>query len=416
MAPSSDSLNWPGIVIFLATYALICARRASVLRVDRPAIALMGAVACVDLGILGSEEALRAVNAPTILLLFSVMGMGAFLAVDGFFDDLEPVLARLARTPERLLGLIVWGAGVFSALITNDAVCVLGTPLVVRMIEQYRLPPLPFLVALATAANTGSAATLVGNPQNMLCGILGGLSYREYLLRAGPVTAICLGINHLFLRYAFRNELKQCRLDVSPSELRSPFRRRTVTTLAVILGTAVAYTAGADLAWAAATGLALLILIHRRGMERVWANIDWSLLLFFAGLFIVVEGFTRSGAPAWFFARYSLAGIAEAGLAGWLGMALVFLLGSNLVSNVPFILLIAGQLHALPHAKAAWELLALASTFAGNLTLLGSAANVIVAERARRLGGMGFFEHVKVGFPLAVVTTLVAALWMYVWR
>src|SRR5690606_6967231 len=126
---------------------------------DRPAGALLGAVACVAFGVLAPEQALAAVDASTLLLLLGVMGMGAFLAVDGLFEQLEGKLIAIARTPARLLGLLIWGSGLLAAVITNDAVCVLGAPLVVRLIERHRLPPLPYLLALATAANTGSVAT-----------------------------------------------------------------------------------------------------------------------------------------------------------------------------------------------------------------------------------------------------------------
>jgi Na+/H+ antiporter NhaD/arsenite permease-like protein len=145
-----------GLIVFLVSYILISARRLKWLGFDRPAGALLGAVACVVFGVLGADEALAAVDGATLLLLFGVMGMGAFLGLDGFFDVLEHRLASKARTPERLLGWLVWGAGGLSALITNDAVCVLGAPLVVRTIQRHQLPALPFLLALATGANTGS--------------------------------------------------------------------------------------------------------------------------------------------------------------------------------------------------------------------------------------------------------------------
>src|SRR5690606_5641707 len=155
-----------GAAIFLVTYVLISARRLEWLGFDRPAAALLGAVSCVVLGVLSPEEALAAVDGATLLLLFGVMGMGAFLAVDGAFEAAEGWLLSAAGSPARLLGFVVWGAGIGGALITNDAVCLLAAPLVVRLVVAHNLPSLPFLLALATAANTGSVATLVGNPQN----------------------------------------------------------------------------------------------------------------------------------------------------------------------------------------------------------------------------------------------------------
>lgn len=402
-------MNLTGVLIFLATYVLISARRLGWLGFDRPAGALLGATACVAFGVLEPSEALGAVDGATLLLLFGMMGMGAFLSLDGFFDELEQRLTRLARTPARLLGIVVWGAGALSALITNDAVCVLGSLLLVRTIRRHELPPLAFLLALATGANTGSVATLVGNPQNMLCGVLGGLSYRSHLAMMAPVAVLGLALNHALLAWVFRRALGAAALvELTPA---GGLSRASKLTLAVIGASAVAYTFGGDLAWTAAGGFVLLMLIHRNDTRQLWPRIDWSLLLFFSGLFVVAEGFTRSGAPAAFFARFPLAS-SETGLGEWLRLACIFLVGSNVVSNVPFILVVREQMAALQDPTLGWELLSMASTFAGNLTLLGSVANIIVAEAGREVGGIGFWQYLKVGFPLAVATTLLGVLWL----
>jgi Na+/H+ antiporter NhaD/arsenite permease-like protein len=397
------------VLVFAVTYALISARRLNWLGLDRPAGALLGAVACVALGVLTPADALAAIDGATLLLLFGVMGMGAFLAVDGFFEHIERHLVSVARTPARLLGLIVWSAGILSALITNDAVCVLGAPLVVRLVRQHRLPPLPFLLALATAANTGSVATLVGNPQNMLCGLLGGLAYRDHLVLMVPVAVVGLVINHGVLRVMFRRELAAATL--AAPERGEPIPARAWITLGVIAGSAVAYTRGGDLAWTATSAFVLLMLLHRKDTRELWPRIDWALLLFFSGLFVVVEGLARSGAPAALFERFPL----TAGGDGFLGRArlsAIFLVGSNIVSNVPFILVVRDQVAALPDPRLGWELLAMASTFAGNLTLLGSVANIIVAEAGADVGGIGFWQYLRVGLPVAVATTAVGVVWV----
>jgi Na+/H+ antiporter NhaD/arsenite permease-like protein len=400
------------LTIFAVTYLLISSRRLHWLGFDRPAGALLGAVACVIFGVLAPGEALAAVDTATILLLFGVMGMGAFLAVDGFFDDLEASLTALARTPARLLGLIVWAGGILSAFITNDAVCVLGAPLVVRLIQRHRLPPLPYLLALATAANTGSVATLVGNPQNMLCATIGGLEYRDHLLLLAPVALLGLAVNHALLRAIFRRDLRGATFAAGAPPTPPRLRGSSLLTLGVIAATAVAYTLGADLAWSATGGFVALMLLHRRDTHQLWSRIDWSLLLFFCGLFVVVEGLVRSGVPAAGFARYPLAATGD-GLGGLLHLAGVFLVGSNVVSNVPFILVVRDQMASLPDPRLAWELLAMASTFAGNLTLLGSVANIIVAESARDIGGISFWAYLKVGLPLALVTTAMGTVWLW---
>lgn len=397
-----------GVLIFAVTYVLISARRLEALGFDRPAGALLGAVACVAFGVLAPQEALAAVDASTLLLLLGVMGMGAFLAVDGLFEQLESRLVALAKTPARLLGSLIWGAGLLAAVITNDAVCVLGAPLVVRLIQRHRLPPLPYLLGLATAANTGSVATLVGNPQNMLCAQLGELGYRDHLIVMVPVALLGLAINHALVWAMFREPLRSAELG-PPGE--ASISTRAKISLAVILAASIAYTFGTDLAWTATAGFVLLMLIHRRDARELWPRIDWTLLLFFAGLFVVVEGLVRTGVPAAAFERYPLA-VGE-DLRAWLRLTGIFVIGSNIVSNVPFILVIREQLATLPDPRAGWELLAMASTFAGNLTLLGSVANIIVAEAGRDVGGLGFWQHLRVGLPLTLLTTLVGALWLW---
>jgi Na+/H+ antiporter NhaD/arsenite permease-like protein len=264
-------------------------------------------------------------------------------------------------------------------------------------------------LALATGANTGSVATLVGNPQNMLCGLLGGLAYRSHLLLIGPVALAGLALNHALLRFTFRRELSRARLaEAEPAGVFSP---RAQQTLGVIGASALAYTLGGHLAWTAAGGFVLLMLLQRRETRELWPRIDWALLIFFSGLFVVVRGLTESGAPAAFFERFPLA--SGTGTAGdWLRLAGTFLVGSNVVSNVPFILVVRDQMATLADPTLGWELLAMASTFAGNLTLLGSVANIIVAEAARDVGGIGFWQYLRVGFPLALGSTLIGLGWI----
>lgn len=469
-------MHVPGLVVFAVTYALLSARSVPWLRLDRTGAAVVGAVAAVLVGALQPADALRAVDGGTLLLLFSVMGMGAFLAADDLFGALETRWLALARTPNALLGAVVWGSGLLSALVTNDAVCVLGAPLLVRVVERRRLPAAPYLLALATSANTGSVATLVGNPQNMLCGLLGELSYAEHLRLLGPVALLALAINHAVLWLSFRRELAASTTHATaPEELPPPAALPSSAWLTLtILGlTVVAYGLGSDLAWTAAAGFAALLILKRYPTREVWARIDWSLLAFFAALFVVIEGFVRTGAPERLFSAFPLwepstalagsdlagagftdagftdAGVADAGFTGtaeltgaglaapdgvgaavaganvlgadvlgavaregWYRLAAIFLVGSNLVSNVPFILVVRDQMATLPDPRLGWELLAMASTFAGNLTLLGSVANLIVAEAGRDVGGLGFFQYLRVGAPVALLTTCVGTLWL----
>jgi Na+/H+ antiporter NhaD/arsenite permease-like protein len=398
-----------GSIAFGIAYLLIAVRRLRWLRIDRASGAIIGAVLAVAIGSVTPEEAAAAVDHSTLVLLLGVMGIGSFLSIDGFFDRASATLLARARTRGRLLAAVVWGAGGLAALVTNDAVCVLAAPLVVRWIVRWKLPRLPFLLALATAANTGSVATLVGNPQNMLCANLGKLRFAPFALHMLPVAVLALAANHAILAFVFRRSLAE---ELPREEVTEPLlTRRSTVTLAVIAGTVVLYVSGAHMTYTAFAAFALLILLHRVDPAEVWARIDWSVLIFFGGLFISVDGFVRSGAPALLFAQVPLVTPPE-GLASYARTAAYFLAGSNVVTNVPFILLVKGEMLKVPNPRITWELLAMATTFAGNMTLLGSVANVIVAEKATEVGGLRFWEYARVGVPIAVATTAIGTLWL----
>jgi Na+/H+ antiporter NhaD/arsenite permease-like protein len=239
----------------------------------------------------------------------------------------------------------------------------------------------------------------------MLCGVLGGLSYREHLLLAGPIALLGLGLNHAWITWMFRRELANVTL--ARTEAGLPFPVKALPAIGVTLGLALACIGGAPLAWAAIGAFALLLIIFRGESKGIWPRIDFSLLVFFSCLFILVETLRLSNAPSVLFEHFPLASLTHP-----YELATLFLVGSNLVSNVPFILVVTPELQTLDNPKLAWELLAICSTFAGNLSLLGSVANIIVAEAARDLGGIGFFPYLRVGMPLAILTTALAVLWL----
>jgi Na+/H+ antiporter NhaD/arsenite permease-like protein len=234
-----------------------------------------------------------------------------------------------------------------------------------------------------------------------------------------PVAIVGLAINHALLLVLFRKELEGelPRESCPPGALEERvFSRKSAITFAVIIATVVLYTSGAPLSFTALGGFVVLLLVHREQPDGVWRRIDWSVLLFFSGLFIAVDALARSGAASWAFAHFPLLGHGDVGFGSWIHASIIFLIGSNVVTNVPFILVVRSEMNTLPDPTLGWELLAMASTFAGNLTLLGSVANVIVAEKARDVGGLRFGEYLKIGVPVATVTTLVGAAMLIVIR
>jgi Na+/H+ antiporter NhaD/arsenite permease-like protein len=362
----------------------------------------------VATGVLLPAEAGAAVNGDTLGLLLGMMILAAYLAEAGFFRWASWRVIRAAGTPRSLLWGLTLTAGLLSAFLVNDTVCLLMTPLVVRIIDDADLPPLPYLLAIAFGSNAGSVATLTGNPQNMLVGTLSGISYPRFAAAMALPAAASLLVVAALLHWQFtaqlpRRALTNRALPEPPLDL-GLLRRALLATALAVAG----FLAGFPLAWTALFAAALLMAVAGRAPREALARVDWPLLLFFAGLFVVVAGVGRAG----------LAERLYQGFAPWLGVtperqALAFsgftVVASQVVSNVPFMLLAGHWIPRLVDPDLLWLATALASTLAGNLTVVGSVANLIVLELAGPKGRIGFWRFLRYG---AVVTgaTLVVAL------
>jgi Na+/H+ antiporter NhaD/arsenite permease-like protein len=383
------------VAIFGATYVLVSAGRLRWIPLGRPVAALAGAVLMVLVAGLPRDEAYRSIDHDTLALLLGMLGITAYLARAGFFEAAEGFLLRRFPTPRALLAGTGALAGILSAFLVNDAVCLFLTPVVVLLCRRLRLPFAPYLMAVATCANIGSVATLVGNPQCMILGNLGGLGFRDYAARMAPVAAVALAANVALLLLFYGRSLGPARrLEAPPPETDRPGLRRAIAVVALVLA---GFFGGLPLGWCGLGGFVLLALLSREDPAPVLRRIDWSVLLFFAGLFVVVRGFALTG-----IADRAWEGLPEPGLDSLGGRAVLsaaLAVGSNVVSNVPIVLVVAPKLAALDAAGggAGWHLAAMATTFAGNLTLLGSVANIIVAEGAKEDFDLGFLEYLKFG-------------------
>jgi Na+/H+ antiporter NhaD/arsenite permease-like protein len=344
-----------------------------------------------------------AVDAHTLVLLFGMMIVAAYLRLSGFFRLVTYTAVRRARTPLGLLALVIVAAGVLSALFVNDVVCLVMAPIVLDLVRRLQLPPAPYLIALATAANVGSVATLTGNPQNMLVGSFSGISYRAFLLREAPVAVIGLALVFAVIWLAYRRRLPPA-LPAAPLDERGAVHHALmIKTMAAVSVMLVAFLAGVPIALVAIGGAAYCLLTRRVNPDKVYREIDWGLLVLFTGLFVVIGGVEASG-----LAGEILGGAAVVGLHRPAVLTAVTAVLSNLVSNVPAVLLFKTVIPTFGEPTRAWLLLAMASTLAGNLTILGSVANLIVVEQARGAGiQIGFLEYSRVGVPVTVLTLLV---------
>ena len=394
------------IAIFCLTYLLISGRRLKILPLNRPAAALLGSVLMVACGILTPEQAYRSVDYDTLVLLLGMMLISAHLFMGGFFDWAADWILRRAKTPQALLFYLIGVSGSLSALLVNDTVCLMLTPLVVAVMVRGRLPLTPYLLALAMSANLGSVATLVGNPQNMIIGHLSKIPFLRFSKALLPVALAGLAIQYLVLRIGFRKILRQAtvyRPEVPPRPLD---RRLLILTFSVLVLVLAGFVVGLDLSWTALAGGALLMVLARRDTHEVLKLVDWHLLAFFAALFIVVEGLSGTGLPDQLY--HSVRGLfgASAGLQAW-NLAWFSAVGSNIFSNVPFVLVAGKWIGNFAQPELMWKVMALATTFAGNLTILGSVANIIVVESARRHVELGFWDYARYGIPVTILTTVV---------
>jgi Na+/H+ antiporter NhaD/arsenite permease-like protein len=393
------------VAIFAFTYLLISGRRLKILPLNRPAAALLGTVLMVMCGVLTPEQAYRAVDYDTLVLLLGMSLISAYLHIGGFFDWTAEWILKRARTPERLLLLLVVTSGSLSALLVNDTICFMLTPLVVAVVVRGGLPLLPYLLALAMSANLGSVATLVGNPQNMIIGHLSGIPFARFSASLAPAAVAGLAIELVVLRVAFRRTFASAKIDASSASAVPVDRRLIGLTAAAVVLMFAGFLAGWNLAWTALGGAALVMVFARRDTHTVLKLVDWHLLLFFAGLFVVVEGLNVTGLPDRAFELLRGAfGRTSTGQA-W-NFAWFSALGSNVFSNVPFVLVAGKWIGAFLRPELMWKVMALATTFAGNLTILGSVANIIVVESARGHVEVGFWDYARYGIPVAILTTV----------
>ena len=393
------------IAIFGLTYVLISGRRLKILPLNRPAAALLGCVLMVACGVLTPERAYRAVDYDTLVLLLGMMLIASYLWLAGFFDWAADWILRRASTPEALLGYLICTSGLLSALLVNDTVCIMLTPLVVAVMARGKLPLTPYLLALAMSANLGSVATLVGNPQNMIIGHMSGIGFLHFAASLLPVAIAGLAIQYLVLRIGFAGTLKAARIQ-RPQDPPKPLDRKLLLlTCGVFVLVFAGFVAGLNLAWTALAGGALIMVLARRDTHQVLKLVDWHLLVFFAALFVVIEGLSDTGLPEQVFGK--LRGLFGGSVASqaW-SFAWFSALGSNVFSNVPFVLVAGRWIHNFANPELMWKVMALATTLAGNLTILGSVANIIVVESARSHVEVGFWDYARYGIPVTILTTL----------
>ncbi|HJW10183.1 MAG TPA: anion transporter [Albitalea sp.] len=383
------------------------------LQLDRTGIALLGAIAVIGSEALSVEEAARSIHLPTLILLFAFMVVSAQMRLGGFYDWVTRRLAALPIAPPLLLGALIAAVAALSAVFSNDIVCLAVAPVLIDACSRRQLDPLPFLLALACAANIGSAATLIGNPQNMLIGQTLHLSFAGYAAEAAAPVLVGLAATWGLIVLQTRGRWAQAGVAALASERRQESealdRWQTAKGLAVALLILLAFL---FTSWprevVALTGAGVLLMSRKLHSSKMLGLVDWELLILFIGLFVVNHALQATGLPVRAVAELAALGVALDHPAPLFGATFVL---SNIVSNVPAVMLL---LPVAQHALAG-PLLALVSTLAGNLFIVGSIANIIVVDAAARRGvRIDWRRHARVGLPVTLATLAVTAgyLWL----
>jgi Na+/H+ antiporter NhaD/arsenite permease-like protein len=399
------------LAIFLFTYVFIAGIRLPFPKLDRPGGALVGAVLMVVAGIVSPAEVFNysadrsrhAVDMDTLVLLLGMMLLADYLSQAAFFRAAGAWALRKAHTPRLLLVAVACTSAFLSAFLVNDTICLMLTPLVLVVVEDARLPPIPYLLAVCMASNAGSVATFTGNPQNMLIQGASGLPYAQFVAYMALPAVVSTAVVVAGLLYVFRKELSHQRFETHPPP--PPVDRPLLgLTLVTLLGVVTAFFIGLPMSWSALAGAAVVMTLARRSVPRqAIERVDYVLLLFFACLFVVVYGVNKAGWADDIYRVFSpfMSGPPWRETLGFAGLTLV---ASNLFSNVPFVMLARAWVPTLHEPVLGWHVLALGSTLAGNLTLVGSVANLIVFEAARGRAEISFLGYLRVGLPITLVS------------
>jgi Na+/H+ antiporter NhaD/arsenite permease-like protein len=399
---------WIALGVAAVTLVGVAFGRLPGVPLDRSGFALVGAAILLVAGVVDLETAAHLVDVEVIVLLAGLMLLNEALAEAGFFRGLTLWATRRARGPFALLVSLVLASGVLSALFLNDTIVLMLTPVVIHLTRALGAAPLPYLLALALSANVGSVATVTGNPQNLLVSVAGGIGYGAFAAALAPVALAGLVLVIAVVAVGHRAHVTGDAFERAAPAPQRTVSRRLWALSATALAMLAAFVLGAQVAVAAFTAGALSLLLVGRSGPALLRRIDWSLLVLFAGLFVVVGSVRETGAAA----------VAFDALGAWLTagvvpLALISAVASNLLSNVPAVLLLLPPILAGAGGTADLLVLAMASTLAGNLTLVGSIANLIVAESARRHGvEVGFWAYARAGAPVTLLSLAFGVWWL----
>jgi Na+/H+ antiporter NhaD/arsenite permease-like protein len=403
------------LIVFVVTYIGIIFTRLPKINIDRPSAAFFGAVAMVVFGVLSLEEAVKAIDYNTIALLLGMMIIISTLQLDGFFSMIAEKTLSWSRTPLRLLVMITFITGIASAFLVNDAVVLLFTPVIIAICVGSSLNPVPYLIAEILSSNIGSVMTITGNPQNMLIGTSSGISYATFFYKLLPVSLLGMALVVAAVRCFYRSQFDhQTVIKNKPHTFNYSYSSMKFS-VPIFAGVVIMFFFGKlmnlSIPVISLAGASLILIFGRVRPSQVIRNVDWVLLLFFAALFIVVEGAVKSGLMDVFIRSHGLTDNMDS-IVRLHGLSLFM---SQIVSNVPYTVMMLPVLKPVP-GEILWLTLASASTLAGNATIIGAMANLIVIESADKQHiKIGFREFFRIGFTVTLLSFFISMAVLWIW-
>ncbi|WP_027359219.1 SLC13 family permease [Desulforegula conservatrix] len=414
-------MNYTPIIIFSLTYAGIALGRIPGLNLDRNGIALLGAIAMTATGAVSIDRAVKSIDVPTIVLLYSLMVISAQLRLGGFYTWTAEKIAAILKRPKFFLFVLMSVSAILSALLANDIICIAFTPVLSYSLISAGMNPLPFLLALALSSNAGSAATIIGNPQNMLIGQTGGLHFASFTAWCLPPSAAALFLIYLIICHFYKKDLAALDniskppepeiMNIEHHEIWPEFNLwQSTKGIIAVISTVCLFFTDIPRELTALTVAGILLCSRKMESREILSLIDWNLITLFCALFVVIQGMEDAGLPALLMTKLAETG---ADLTSLFNLTAVSTILSNIVSNVPASMLLIKFLDKSNPSE--WYILAVSSTFAGNLILIGSIANLIVVEQASKFGiTVTFREHAKTGIPATIMSILVLVAWAYI--
>jgi Na+/H+ antiporter NhaD/arsenite permease-like protein len=397
------------LTIFLVSYIGIALGSFPRLAIDRTGITLLGAIAMLATGTLNETEVFSAINLPTILLLYSLMVLSAQFTIGGLYTRVALSLTQFMEKPERFLFMIMATSAVFSAFIVNDIVCLAFTPVICVSLLRASLNPVPFLIGLACASNIGSAATIIGNPQNMLIGQIGGLHFGKYMLWCTPPTVLALAAAYFIIVFLYRGKWKGTASRSSAitggwADYNSHQNEKGIILAAILI---ISFFTPIRRELVALVIAGILLCSRKITTRSLLGLVDWHLITLFCSLFIIIAGIVKYGIPVKIVGLLSSVGL---NVNSSLDLSVLTLILSNMVSNVPAVMLLLNQIDL--HKTENLYMLALVSTFAGNFLIIGSIANLITFEQAKKYNILiSMKEHTRAGIPVTAVSIMIVLAW-----